>query len=135
MERIVFYDGLCGFCDVSIQWLLAHDTDKKLRFAPLQGETARAMKNRHPEIPENLDSILFLEISEGSEKLTWHSSAAFAIASVLPSPWSWLRVFRILPRFFTDFCYQTFARYRYYVWGRKESCRIPSPAERMLFLP
>lgn len=133
-ERIVFYDGLCGFCDVTVQWLLQHDTAHRLHFAPLQGETAQALRDRHPELPKDLDSLLFLEQSPEGEKLSWYSTAAFGIAAHLPWPYRGLAALRVLPRFLSDWGYRTFARYRYLVWGRKESCRIPNPSERRLFL-
>lgn len=42
---IVFFDGACGLCDRAVRWLWNH-TDADVRFAPLQGETA---KERVPE--------------------------------------------------------------------------------------
>ena len=42
---IVFFDGTCGPCDRAVRWLWNH-TDADVRFAPLQGETA---KERIPE--------------------------------------------------------------------------------------
>ncbi len=130
----VFFDGLCGFCDVSVQWLLDHDREKKLLFAPLQGEAAQLMKARHPELPADLDSLILLEEDDAGEQLYWHSSAAFGIAAQLPFPWRWLAILAYLPRSFTDWGYRTFAKIRYHVWGRKEACRIPSPEERARFL-
>ncbi|MFN7143631.1 MAG: thiol-disulfide oxidoreductase DCC family protein, partial [Myxococcota bacterium] len=57
---IVLYDGLCGFCDASVQWLLKRDKDAKFRFAALQGETAAQILARHPELPKGLDSIVLV---------------------------------------------------------------------------
>lgn len=37
---IVFFDGACGLCDRAVRWLWNH-TDADVRFAPLQGETAK----------------------------------------------------------------------------------------------
>lgn len=39
---LVFYDGGCGLCQGAVRFLLARDPGGRLRFAPLQGETARA---------------------------------------------------------------------------------------------
>ena len=52
--RLVLYDGMCGLCDKSVQWLLDHDPDGKLRFAPLQGPTAASILERHPSLPRTL---------------------------------------------------------------------------------
>ena len=46
--RIVLYDGVCGFCNGSVRWLIARDRDARLHYAPLQGETAAALRARHP---------------------------------------------------------------------------------------
>jgi predicted DCC family thiol-disulfide oxidoreductase YuxK len=37
---IVFFDGACGLCDRAVRWLWDR-TDVTVRFAPLQGETAK----------------------------------------------------------------------------------------------
>lgn len=137
---LVLYDGLCGFCDASVQWLLDHDRDRRLRYAPLQGETARAILARHPEIPPDLDSIILVEPIPGepldgrTERLRWHSDAIARIAAELPAPWRLGAWMRLIPRPVRDLGYRFVARIRYRIWGRKESCRIPSPQERALFL-
>lgn len=131
-EHLVLYDGLCGFCDVSVQWLLRHDPAGRLRFAPLQGETAAGILARHPELPSGLDSMVYVE---GGERVSWYSGAAFGILRVLPGAWRALSVFSVLPRWLTDLAYRLFARFRYRVWGRLDACRIPTPADRARFLP
>lgn len=133
---LVLYDGLCGFCDATVSWLLRHDPEGRFRFAPLQGETAAALLARHPEVPADLDSIILVEAGpDGAERLSWHSTAAFRIGARLDQPWRALSWLRVLPRFLTDLGYRAFARIRYYIWGRREACRIPTPAERTRFLP
>jgi hypothetical protein len=132
---IVLYDGLCGFCDASVQWVLSADRDARYRFAALQGDTAAAILARHPELPKELDSILLVEMVDGAERVTWHSNAIFRLCAGLPGAWKVVSWFGVLPRALTDLGYRTFARLRYYVWGRREACRIPTPGERARFLP
>lgn len=131
---LVLYDGLCGFCDAAVQWLLAHDKARRLQFAPLQGPTAVEITARHP-LPRDLDSIILVTCrGTADERVLWHSTAIFAICSELPWPWragSWLR---LLPRALADFGYRLFARNRYRLWGRKDACRIPTRDERAQFL-
>jgi predicted DCC family thiol-disulfide oxidoreductase YuxK len=45
-RHVVFYDGVCGLCDRSVQFLLARDRERVLHFAPLQGSTAAAVLGR-----------------------------------------------------------------------------------------
>ena len=121
--------------DVSGRRRKKADTAARYRFAPLQGETAAAILARHPEIPANLDSILLVEPEGASERVSWHSTAIFRICRGLPGAWRAIAGFGVLPRLLTDTGYRLFARFRYYVWGRRESCRIPAPGERARFLP
>lgn len=132
---IVLYDGLCGFCDASVQWTVQHDPAAVFRFAPLQGSTAREILRRHPEVPAGLDSILLVEQRADGETITWYSQAIFGICREIPGPWRFFAVLRLLPRVVSDLGYRLFARLRYLVWGRRDTCRIPTPAERARFLP
>lgn len=132
---VVFYDGHCGVCDASVQWLLTHDRAGTFRFAPLQGDTAAALRERHPEMPAELDSVLLVEPSDAGERVSWHSTAVFRILARLPWPWRALAWLGALPRPLTDLGYRLFARVRLAVGGKRDACRIPTPAERARFLP
>ena len=135
-ERLVLFDGVCAVCDATVQWILDHDPDNRFHFSPLQGETAQAILARHPEIPENLDSILFVRrFADGTERVTWYSTAMLDIASDLPAPWRYVTVFRVVPRFVRDPFYKGFASIRYKVFGKFESCRMPDPEVEERFLP
>jgi predicted DCC family thiol-disulfide oxidoreductase YuxK len=132
---LVLYDGMCGFCDASVQWILRHDPAGRFRFAPLQGETAADVRRRHPDVPENIETLVFVEGSGAGERVWLRSHAVFRIAGLLGWPWRIAGVFVVFPRFLTDLAYRAFARIRYYVWGRRDACRIPKPEERARFLP
>lgn len=127
---LVFYDGECGLCQKSVQWLLDHDSNGRLRFAPLQGSTAADTLGERDELAD-VDSIVFLEDGE----LYVRSRAAFRIASYLDPGWRWLRHLRVFPTFLTDLGYRFIAKIRYRVWGKADVCRIPSIEERARFLP
>ncbi|MFT5357959.1 MAG: putative DCC family thiol-disulfide oxidoreductase YuxK [Polyangiales bacterium] len=129
-QTMVFYDGECGLCQKSVQWLLNHDSEGRLRFAPLQGSTAADALGERDDLA-GVDSIVFLE--EG--RLYLRSRAVFQIASYLDPGWRWLRHFRILPAFLTDLGYRFIAKIRYRVWGKADVCRVPSLEERARFLP
>lgn len=133
---VVLYDGECGVCDASVSWLLAHDPAGRFRYAPLQGDTAAELRARHPELPADLDSVVYVEpLPEGGERLSWRSEALFRIARNLPGAWRALAWLAVFPRALTDLAYRAFAHIRYLVAGRKEACRVPSVAERRRFLP
>ncbi|MBM4392273.1 MAG: DUF393 domain-containing protein [Deltaproteobacteria bacterium] len=129
-QRIVLYDGVCGFCNGLVQWLLRVDREGAFQFAALQGSTAAELRARHPEIPVELDTMVYVE--EGTVYL--RSRALFAAARHLPAPWSWSRFLALLPLVFTDAGYRLVAAVRYRIWGRLEACQVPSAEQRARFL-
>jgi len=134
-SRVVFYDGVCALCNRAVQQLLRLDRTGCLWFAPLQGSTAAALRRRHPEIPARLDSIVFLELDEGTERVCWHAEALFRIAATIGLD-SWqLRWARRLPRWCADLAYRLFARVRYRAYGRLAVCPLPPSDKRDRFLP
>lgn len=134
-EALVLYDGHCGLCDRSVQWLLRLDSEGRLRFAPLQGETAAAVLARHPHVPCDVDSILFVERDGEGEHISWRSEAIVRIARHLPDPPVGLRLLALFPRPIADLGYRLVAALRYRIWGRFPTCRLASPDERARFLP
>ncbi len=133
--RIVLYDGVCGFCNGSVRWLAARDRDARLHYAPLQGETTAALRARHPEIPTSLDTIVFVAVAPGRERIWLRSQAVFRVLRELPAPWRWLAPLRwLLPRALWDVAYAAFARRRYRWFGRLEACPVPPHELRARFL-
>ena len=141
MERlrensVLLYDGLCGFCDGAVQFLLVRDKIRTLRFAPLQGDFAQKFFERHPEL-RNVDSIILVQPAtiDLPEVIAIKSSASVALGKYLGGVWTALAVlFGIVPRMIRDFGYDLFARIRYRIFGTRESCRIPSIEDRLRFI-
>lgn len=125
---IVFFDGVCGLCNWSVDFLLERDRKAVLQFAPLQGETAERLL---APAERDLNSIVF---RDGPQ--TWrHSSAVVRILWKLPQPWSALGTFLwLVPKPIRDFGYYATSRLRYRLFGKHEVCRMPKEgdAERML---
>lgn len=134
-DRLVLFDGVCAVCDAGMTWLIDHDRDRVLRYAPLQGETARQVLLRHPELPSGIDSIVFVDRTGPVPTVSWHSDALLDIAAHLPAPWRWATALRVLPRPMRDLAYRAFAAVRYRVFGRVDHCRLADEGEAALLLP
>jgi predicted DCC family thiol-disulfide oxidoreductase YuxK len=134
-SHLVLFDGVCGFCDSAIRWLLAREPTGNLGFAPLQGETAAALRRRHPEIPSELETLVLVESGREGSRVYLHSEAIWRICAQLAAPWRLLAWVRWLPPVLRDFCYRQFASRRYRWFGRLETCRIPDAGERARFWP
>ncbi len=135
-QTIVFFDGYCGLCSSSVDFLIERDRGRKLVYSPLQGETARSLLNEKQR--NDLDSVVVIT-RDPLNGITAHylKSDALLFASGKLSPgWSALaKVLRVFPRPLRDMVYDLIARNRFKLFGKRESCRLPTIEERKLFLP
>lgn len=128
-DKIVLFDGVCNFCESSVQFILRHDKTGSLRFASLQSEIGQQLLTAYG-ISHELQSVVFVESGKAYTK----SAAAFRIARYFGGWWKLLLVFSILPAFITDFGYDIIAKNRYRWFGKKDACMIPSADIRSRFL-
>jgi predicted DCC family thiol-disulfide oxidoreductase YuxK len=131
--RLVLFDGVCRFCDGAVRWLLDRDPDGLLCFAPLQGETAAALRARHPETPTDLDTLVYVETDASGERVYLRSDAIFRVVAQIRGPWRNIARLCWLPRRFTDAVYGVFVRNRYRIFGKFDECVIPDADERARF--
>lgn len=126
---ILFFDGNCGLCQGSVQFMLNRDRRGRIRYAPLQGTTAARIVERADR--EDLSSM----VVSINGQLYRHSTAVLLLLRELGGVWSILATLGLLiPRPLRDFCYRLVARNRYRLFGTVEACRIPKPGERARFL-
>jgi len=127
---VLLFDGVCNLCSGSVQFLIEHDPEGTLRFAPLQSESAQALLEAVGLTDYDFDTIVLVE---GEEYYT-KSDAALRIARRLERPWSLLWVGRYVPRLLRDAAYDLVASSRYAVFGKKDRCMVPTPEIRDRFL-
>ena len=123
---IVFFDGACGLCDRAVRWLW-NRTDADVRFAPLQGETA---KERVPEKYRTPPLSTLVVWEEGA--LSVESDGLAVIARRMPGLRGRLARALTLPlaRPLLNVCYRFIARNRHRWFGT--TCRLAPDPERLL---
>lgn len=126
---IVFFDGVCGLCNRAVDILLRIDRRGVLLFAPLQGETARALLP--PELVEDLETLVFRVRGENYTR----SRAVLHILGEIGGLWKPFGILAGLPPALGDTLYRFVARHRIQWFGSKETCRLPTPEEQGRFLP
>jgi predicted DCC family thiol-disulfide oxidoreductase YuxK len=133
-SAILLYDGTCGFCAKSVQFVLAHEKRRhSLRFASLQSDLGMAVQRRHPELV-NVDSVIWLEPG-ATETVSVRSNAVFQVLRYLGGIWTVLAALgAIVPRFVRDAVYDFVARNRYKISRPDPSCLLPTPEQRVRFL-
>ena len=130
---VLLYDGVCGFCNKSVQLILDHDRKGSMRFAALQSDYGQSVIERHTEL-RGIDSVVFIEQTRGGERIHVRSDAALKVAAYLGGFWKIFLAARVLPRGFRDYCYDLLARNRYKLFGKYDSCMLPPPEVRSRFL-
>jgi predicted DCC family thiol-disulfide oxidoreductase YuxK len=107
-----------------------------VRFASLQGEVAKEVFGRHPEL-QGVDSMLWVRPAAGAapEQVEARSDAVLAAGRYLGGVWGALAALaRLVPRPLRDWGYDRFARIRRRVPGMTEACTLPTPEESARFL-
>lgn len=132
---ILFYDGVCGFCDSAVRTILRHDRAGRFRFAALQSDFAARTLARFGRDPNDLDTMYLLLAAETpAEQLVARSDAGLAVARELGGWWRLLGVLRLVPRGLRDRAYAYFVRNRYRWFGRYDECPLPPPGVRERFI-
>lgn len=123
---IVFFDGACGLCDRAVRWLWNH-TDADVRFAPLQGETA---KERVPEKFRTPPLSTLVVWEEGV--ISFESDGLAVIARRMPGLRGRMARALTLPfaRPLLNVGYRFIARNRHRWFGT--TCRMAPDPERLL---
>ena len=134
MERerpVILFDGVCNLCDASVRFVIDRDPEARFRFAPLESPAAAALLARHGRtLPAAPQAVLLVEdgrVWEGSD-------AALRIARRLRGPWRLAGALTAVPRPLREAAYRLVARNRFRWFGRRESCRVPTPELRARFL-
>jgi predicted DCC family thiol-disulfide oxidoreductase YuxK len=127
---VILFDGVCNFCDGSVNFIIRKDDKRLFKFAPLQSEAGEKLVEEYGLNKPGLDSVILIE----NGRAYTHSTAALKIAKQLGGIYSWTYVFIYLPRGLRDFFYKLFARNRYRLFGKKDECMIPTPEVRERFL-
>jgi predicted DCC family thiol-disulfide oxidoreductase YuxK len=133
---IILYDGVCGLCNRTVQFILKRDSKDRFRFATLQSEFSGNLLRKHELNAESLESVyLVLDAGQPSEHVQVRSNAAISIGRELGAFWQTMaNLFSIFPRGLRDGGYNLIARHRYRIFGKYDTCPLPKAADRHKFL-
>ncbi len=137
---LVVFDGRCGFCNRAVRWFLRRDRRDRLRFVASESAKVAELLARHrissPDSESGPGTILVVREFGGlAEQVLGRSDAVLAMLGELSQPWPIVGVaLGWIPRPVLDLGYRFIARWRYHIWGRLESCPVPTSEERVRFL-
>jgi predicted DCC family thiol-disulfide oxidoreductase YuxK len=135
-SHILFYDGVCRFCNGLVQLGLHHDRAGHWRFAPLQGDFARDSLAQYGVDTADIDRIYAIaDYGTPHQRLLQSSSAGAFFWRTLgfpPRVVGWLLT--AAPPFIREPLYALIARHRYRLFGRYDTCKLPTPAQQARFI-
>lgn len=130
-KAIIFFDGVCNLCNGFIQVVVKHEKKPRFFFAPLQGKAAmRILGSTEGATKGNLQTIYLYD----NGKLHSKSTAALKILMGLGGAWKLFAICLVFPRPLRDFFYSLVASNRYRLFGKRNTCMIPTPELKKRFL-
>jgi predicted DCC family thiol-disulfide oxidoreductase YuxK len=130
-DSIVLFDGVCNLCNNTVQFVLRHDKAARLRLAALQSPAGQALLRSCHRPLDDFDTVVLVERGRVFVK----STAVLRLLRFLAWPWPLLSLALVIPVWFRDWCYDQIARNRYRLFGRQETCMMPTPELTRRFLP
>lgn len=127
---ILIFDGVCEVCNATVDFILKWEKRPEILFTANQNPPGQAILRQFGIDPDDVSTVFLVE----GGKIYRESTAALRITRHLRFPWFLGYGFIIVPRFIRNFFYRWFARNRYRFFGKKDTCRIPSPEEFARFL-
>jgi predicted DCC family thiol-disulfide oxidoreductase YuxK len=129
-HNLILFDGVCNFCNTAVQTAIEIDTQKIFKFAAIQSKLGQQLYRQHGLDPVDIQTLMFVD---GDRVLT-KSDAVLAILARLDGGWQLLAGFRVMPQPLRDWAYTEFARQRFFLFGRRETCMVPTPELRERFI-
>lgn len=129
-SHIIFFDGICNLCNSFVQFVIVRDRRNVFKFCALQSAQASEILAPFATDHGNLSTVVLLH----NGILYTRSTAAIRILKELDGFWRLLYVFSVVPRILRDFVYNIFARHRYRLFGKRNSCMAPTIELREKFI-
>jgi predicted DCC family thiol-disulfide oxidoreductase YuxK len=128
--KILLFDGVCNLCNASVLFVIKRDAKKQIRYAAIQSTSGKKLMKKYGIEPGYLGSLIFID----QEKVYFSSTGALRLCKYLKGLWPLLYGLIIVPPFIRNTFYNLIAKYRYTIFGKKESCMVPTTELKSLFL-
>lgn len=129
-DKVILFDGVCNLCAAWTQFVLKYDSEKRFKLCSLQSEAGQDLLRHFGYRTDDFDTMLYVEGQRAYDQ----GDAFLRIISQFPLPWKMLGLARIFPRFFRNWIYQRVASNRYALFGKADTCMMPTPANQARFL-
>lgn len=126
---ILVFDGSCGFCSRSVQFMLHHEHRHDLLFVTRDSELGRELRHTHGM--DAVRSMLWIEDGVAFAE----SGAVIKAAAYLGGWWSVsAKIGSLCPSFLLNAVYKVIAKNRQRISSNVTACLVPTPEQRGRFL-
>ncbi|MBZ9677982.1 thiol-disulfide oxidoreductase DCC family protein [Mesorhizobium sp. ES1-1] len=129
-QPLIVFDGVCVLCSGFVRMVIRLDRHSRFRFATAQSPFGDALFKKHGLRTDSYETSLVLVGGVAFTQL----DGFIAVMTELGWPWRAARLLLLLPRPLRDWLYRRVAENRYALFGRKDSCALPSVEVRGRFL-
>ena len=126
--KVIFFDGYCGLCNGFVDFMIKIDKEGLFKFSPLQSEYAKS--NLNPSDTLDLKSVVVLIVGKSYRKAEGVFKALTSIGGV----WKMAAILNSFPNSILNFGYELVAENRYRLFGKRDTCRLPTQEEKSRFI-
>lgn len=127
---IILFDGVCKLCNGWAKFIMRVDNNYQFKLCAVQSEAGQALLKQYGYPQDHFDTMLLILDGRAYQK----SMAFLLIMKNLGMPYSLFYVFKLLPGFIRDWCYDRIARNRYQLFGKYDACPINFSLDEKRFL-
>lgn len=127
---VILFDGVCNFCNGFVSFIIRHDKRSRFKFAALQSGYGRKLIEYFSIPGYSMETVLLYD----NKKIFTRSEAVIRILTSLGGIWKLMGIVRIIPYFILNIVYNFISKRRYFIFGKRESCLVPSPEINSRFL-
>jgi predicted DCC family thiol-disulfide oxidoreductase YuxK len=128
-DGLILFDGVCVLCSGWVHFILPRDQAGHFRFVAIQTQAGASLATRLGIEAGDPQTIVVTR----NGQVHFKADAPLAIWQDLPG-WRWTAVFRLFPRAMRNFLYDRVARNRYRIFGKRDTCLVPTSDIRSRFI-
>lgn len=121
-DCVILFDGVCKLCNAWSQFIIKYDNYKRFKLCSVQSPEGQQILEYFNMPTDNFDTMLYVEGNRSFDK----SDAFLTVVNKLGFPWRILYVFKIIPTGIRNWLYDRIALNRYSLFGKYDSCLIPT---------
>ena len=127
---IILFDGVCNLCNGLVRFIIKRDKGGRFKFASLQSDIGQQWLKRFDLAKNEFDSFVLIR----GDKYYLKSTGVLKMLRELGGIWKVFYILIIIPRPVRDFIYDLIAKSRYRIFGKQDTCMIPTPELKDRFL-